>query len=112
MCQQGAVSFCLNVLQGRYQVHGRIETGSFHQQILPVTFAEWEQVTGFQTLFKEIVHHVFSGQIQFHRTTVGGLQLLEFLLQGKSGIGDIFHHMRSEPHLADALAFHLMQDYE
>lgn len=96
---------------------GGSETGGFNQQIPVTAFVDRKQIVGLQTLREEVVHHVFSGQIQFHRTAIGIFRLPEFLFQFlKSfsqpgvGIGYILHDMGSKPHFADSLVFHLRKN--
>ena len=87
------------------QIHGSIEIRCLHKQI-SFALGEGQQVVGGEPLCKEVVEHIFRGEMKLYAAMVGSLDHTKTFAQVGGGIGNVLHDMWRQPQPLHPLPFH------
>ena len=71
-----------------------------------------QEVTLFQALFEQRVNHILRGHMQLQAAVIHRFQLLETCANPFRRIGDVLHHMGSEPDFRDPLFLQVAEDIQ
>ena len=108
MGDEGMVAFVPDFEENVVEVDGRTHIGGLDQQMVA---AKAESI-GVEPLLEGGIHHILGGQMEGERTMILGLELTETPLQLGSGIVEVGHDMRSEPHRGVAQLLHIVEQFE
>ena len=102
MSEKWAQTGFLDPVEQGGKIHRGIETGCLDEERVGI-LADGQHFAGVQSLFKERIHHVLSGKMEYHRPVPSLLKDGEAGAQIGWRVGIVFHHMRRQPDFPNPL---------